>query len=224
MRFMSKSMIFYGAGENARDNISKWIAEGYTPVCFADADTEKHYTKFILSDNREVDIFPLEEALRKYPDSDLYITLKRNNLRTVTEYLLEAGIEKEKIKYFEEVEYRLGCDALGKNYMMEERRIGTCYVPGYRQVGISATDNPKGDFARYNDYFINKILRKWKKDDADICSGCKNLRYDIFDKQPVLKKITLGGIRGEDFCNARCFYCCNYPKPTSEAMEKERMM
>ena len=219
---MSRGMIFYGAGQNAKDIILQWIEEGSNPVCFVAADITKHSTKFVLNESRELDIIPLEDALKKYPDSDLYITLKRKSLKSVTEYLLEAGIEKERIKYFEEVEYRLGCDALGKNYLMEEHRIGTCYVPGYRQVGISATDNPKEDFIRYNDYFISGILGKWKNDDANICSGCKNLRYDIFDKQPVLEKITLGGIQGEDFCNARCFYCCNYPRPTLKTMEKRK--
>ena len=41
-----QSIIFYGAGQNAREKIEYWLSLGLNPVCFADADINKQHTYF----------------------------------------------------------------------------------------------------------------------------------------------------------------------------------
>lgn len=40
------SIIFYGAGQNARENFDTWVKSGLDPVCFSDIDITKHHTQF----------------------------------------------------------------------------------------------------------------------------------------------------------------------------------
>ncbi len=46
---MNKNIIFYGAGQNARDKSDIWMQNGLVPVCFADEDSQKWHTTFNLS-------------------------------------------------------------------------------------------------------------------------------------------------------------------------------
>lgn len=219
-----RKQIFYGAGENAKRNIKKWLGEGYQPLCFVDRDEKKWNTSFgaELLSGEGIPVLSFEEAMTRYPDEDIYITLERKNLKEVTEYLLGKGIAREKIKYFEAVEYRMGCNSLGVNYCEFDGLVRTCCVPNYLHVGTPQKDRMKEKYESYNEYFLGRILTSWKADNPDVCKGCKNLRYDIYDIVPQIRVVTIGSIDGEDYCNARCIYCANYPKPSYEAMEKRK--
>ncbi|MBO5341766.1 MAG: FkbM family methyltransferase [Lachnospiraceae bacterium] len=91
------SIIFYGVGRNAQENVEKWIDKGFSPVCFSDADTKKHYTKF-----QQWNVLPLLEAIRKYPDYELYCTQNSSSLSQVRSFLLSVGIPDDRIHFFEE--------------------------------------------------------------------------------------------------------------------------
>ena len=219
-----KKVIFYGAGQNAYDNISKWIEKGYYPLCFVDIDPNKFMTKFIAKTQDggvEVNITSLDKAIEEYPNSDIYITLKRFRLKEITEFLLNKGINKDRIKYFEDVEYRLGCNWLGTTYLIDDK-IRTCCTPGYMNIGVKPEDNVEENYQRYCNYFINGILKQWKYGNADLCSGCMHLRYDVFDRIPVLQEINISSKSGEDYCNAKCVYCSKYPRPSLESMQKRK--
>ncbi len=91
--------IFYGAGREARDKSDIWISNGLTPVCFADADANKHYTKFFPGGEASLgyDILPLAEALGKYPDAPVAIAVGHERIDAVKDYLLRAGIAESRI-------------------------------------------------------------------------------------------------------------------------------
>lgn len=89
------SIIFYGAGKNAEVNFDKWVSQGLKPVCFADADTSKHHKMF---GRGEIEILPLIEAIRIYPDYEIYLTPHKNNLGPIITNLLGVGIPLERIK------------------------------------------------------------------------------------------------------------------------------
>lgn len=86
------SMIFYGVGRNASDNIDRWKKAGYEPVCFVDKNIQKQHTIF-----EGVEVLSLVEAITKYPDYEIYCTQHAYNLGRVRQYLLEFGIPGEKI-------------------------------------------------------------------------------------------------------------------------------
>lgn len=88
------SILFYGAGQNARENFDIWVKEGLNPVCFCDSDITKHYTKFL-----GLEILPLIVAISRYPDYELYCTQASANLYDVRKFLLSIGIPEERIKF-----------------------------------------------------------------------------------------------------------------------------
>lgn len=87
------SIIFYGAGQNAREKIEYWIEQGLEPVCFVDGDIKKQHTYF-----DKWEILPLFEALTRYPDYILYCTQIASSLGEVRNYLVKLGIPEERIK------------------------------------------------------------------------------------------------------------------------------
>ncbi|GHU50053.1 hypothetical protein AGMMS49975_00320 [Clostridia bacterium] len=90
------SVIFYGAGQNARDNYDKWILKGLNPVCFADSNISKHHTLF---GNSGVEILSLLEAIAKYADYELYVTVSTEKVASVYRYLRQAGVPTSKIRH-----------------------------------------------------------------------------------------------------------------------------
>ena len=97
------SIIFYGAGQNAREKIKDWIEKGLEPVCFADGDISKQHTYF-----DEWEILPLFEAITKYPDYEIYCTQVASGLGEVRNYLLRLGIPEARIKACESGETTSG--------------------------------------------------------------------------------------------------------------------
>ena len=90
------SIIFYGVGQNARDNYDRWINHGLKPVCFADGDVRKQFSFY-----KGLEILPLFEAISRYPDYEIYCTQAAHNLNEIYNYLVGVGIPKDKIKYCE---------------------------------------------------------------------------------------------------------------------------
>ncbi|MDR2572119.1 MAG: FkbM family methyltransferase [Oscillospiraceae bacterium] len=97
------SVIFYGAGQNAREKFNNWVEEGLTPVCFADSDIDKHNTFFEMP-SIKLEILPLFEALNMYPDYELYLTQIPNSLPAVYHSLIYAGIPAKRIRFCESVD------------------------------------------------------------------------------------------------------------------------
>lgn len=118
------TIIFYGAGENARTKMSHWREKGLNPVCFVDADVRKHHTLF-----EGVEILPLLEALGKYPDYEIYCTQIVNNLFSVQQYLLGIGIPENRIHF---------CEDVDRKYL--PRPVGTIY-PTFRNVYRALQDD-----------------------------------------------------------------------------------
>ncbi len=91
------SIIFYGTGQNARENYDRWVKAGLEPVCFVSRTPAKQHTVFM---GRKV-LSPLE-AIQAYPDYVFYCTQSAANLGSVYTFLLRMGIPEERIKSFEE--------------------------------------------------------------------------------------------------------------------------
>lgn len=91
-------IIFFGTGRNARENFDKWIGQGLSPVCFADGHAKNHYKAF-----GGLEVLPLLEAIRRYPDYVLYCTQHPMNLGEIYSFLLGVGIPRERIKFLEDI-------------------------------------------------------------------------------------------------------------------------
>jgi len=215
---VKKDVIFYGAGQYAKENLSRWISEGLNPVCFCDADTNKHYKKFVdIKCNENCEILPLDEAIQRYPNYLMYITLSIDKLRKITDWLIEQGIPLEQIKYADKVEWKKSCCFLGSSIVLANKKVTTCCIKPH---GIKIAESAKENFENYHKYVI-EIMENLKSNKPTICDGCVELKEDFFEIEPKLWQLNFSSVYGEDFCNCKCSYCCLYPKPSKEQMDKK---
>ncbi|MCL2603246.1 MAG: radical SAM protein [Defluviitaleaceae bacterium] len=213
--------IFYGAGREAAYKLPVWEAKGISPTCFTDADQSKHYTKFmdIYGDYTPYNILPLQEAINKYPDYLLYISLTKSSWRDITDYLIGAGIPQDKIRYTEPVEWRKGCAHLG-TFMNNDANLRICLSPLLLEglhCGIS--DNIEDNFTNYFDN-VTKRINELKSEQLTSCEGCIHLKYDFWNTQtPKINTLFFGSVH-DDFCNFKCLYCGKHLKNNHEALRQ----
>jgi len=195
-----KKVIFYGAGKYAGENLSRWAKNGLVPVCFADADKNKHGQLF-----RGVKIHPLDYAVSQYPDYEIYLTVGVDLLGKVTDYLMnERCIPRERISYPDAVETRKGCKLIGTQLQFFDSKFGTCCMP--RTVTIPYSENFEENFEQYK-FFCDELLSKLRSGEKTICDGCSRLREDIWPVEPRLEVIGFDTAFEEDKCNFNCIYC-----------------
>jgi len=206
------TIIFYGAGINARENIARWRENGLKPVCFVDKKVELHRTIFSTPDGAEFEILPLLEAIAKYPDYILYLTQVEASLANVTEDLFGIGIPKERIRYCEGFLPPRYCHLLQMNLIevSENHGIcsyGNCCGPSLQQYRFLSS----GDFGKDYEHLLefNQKLKLLSKEGYySRCYGCALLKNTL----PTLsiKHCFIFGTNcasGCDLCNLKCIYC-----------------
>ncbi|GHS96333.1 hypothetical protein AGMMS50276_14540 [Synergistales bacterium] len=208
--------IFYGAGDNARKNLARWIKEIGEPVCFADMDSRKWGKYFSVSSELEIslgggyEVTSLTDAINEYPDYELWLTLAPVNLSSATEQLIERGVPKERIHYCEDVEYRRGCRLLGEYIALSDNSIKPCCT----QYGKVIPYNDKvhseesvrhciGEFRQW----LNKTLALMRTDAETDCDNCSLLKLGYYPKNPKIKWLNAGSGFANTICNCRCIYC-----------------
>ena len=100
---MSGQFIFYGAGQYAHEHLGRWLQKGVIPVCFADADKNKHYQKIRpgVATRTEFEVLSLKEALELCPDADIYITVDIEVIpevyKEIYNYIISQGVSPERV-------------------------------------------------------------------------------------------------------------------------------
>jgi pyruvate-formate lyase-activating enzyme len=192
-------LIFYGAGNYAKYK----LACGLVPVCFADSDEKKHYTK-LISGSHEIEILPLNEAITRYPDYKIVITVL-NNSSEIYNYLLDYGIPEEKIN--KDVVF---CPYLGRSLVMQPHGYAVCceqqtpYIP----YGENIQEDMENLFI-----FYNKLLSDLKKGFPTTCHYCHLLQSGLANIELNIQVLTLASLFHEyDNCNFKCCYCSHADK------------
>jgi pyruvate-formate lyase-activating enzyme len=198
-----QSRIFYGAGEEANKNVKEWENDGFIPVCFADADTSKHFTLFC----DKYEILPLDKAIERYPDYELYVTLGYEKLCAVTESLLKRGIPKERIRYAAPLEYRYGCNLLGKYLQFRANYFYVCCNQDWRAT-IARQESVRQDINSATD-FCKSLISDFRLGNTAKCGNCPELRKDIWEMEPKISCIQLATGFDEARCNLKCSYCAD---------------
>ncbi|MDR2579705.1 MAG: radical SAM protein [Fibromonadaceae bacterium] len=190
--------IMYGAGQYARDNLSRWMKQGINPLCFADVDPQKFHT-FIEG----LEILPLDEALRLYPDAKICITVAQQNVKEIYNYLLNRGVGGV-IDFPDDVFIGKSCSRLQSNYVnfFTDSLSACCMV---LRPKISCSDNLRKDLISLNQ-LCKKIRDKLNTGEGTSCDGCPEIRDDIWLDSPTYHFDFATGFKG-DLCNFRCSYC-----------------
>lgn len=215
------SNIFYGAGKNAMENYDRW--SDLKPVCFADRDPKKHYTRIFaeggknsLSNEDGIEILPLEEAISRYPDYTIYMTQRMSVLRDVRKYLIGAGIPEERIQCLEPVEWRPGCEELNHFIRVSGFRMFTCcYLDAQRGELTTSFEKDFRTTLEKHTKVVNETIQKIKSGVPCVCSNCPSLYYDFWEKEPRYTTLALDGWFKDDICNIDCCYCSQIQKAKS---------
>lgn len=142
---MAKSIIMYGAGFEAKKRLEEWEAASLIPSCFADSDPGKQHL-FIQGKKEFYEILPLHEAISRYPDYLLFITLLSESQESCRDYLLRQGISADIIRMADNVVYRRGCKFVDYNVQCSDG-FKPCCNPRWTQT-VAYSDNLQGNFEK----------------------------------------------------------------------------
>jgi len=196
-------VICYGAGPYLAQNLRRLRKEGYEPVCASDLDASKWHKPFCGRPNLMV--LPLDEALARYPDCKLYVTVDANARGTVLRYLTaERHIAPERIHNWAPIEYRLGCSDLETTIKFRSKQVFVrCY---WRHPGIDRCGDTAVDVKRFEEWRSNTIqaIRDGK---TTPCEGCEKLKHGWRLVDPKTTSLQVSESDHYSFCNFDCCYC-----------------
>ena len=207
-------IIFYGAGRYAARNLERWLSDGMTPVCFADADERKHFTKFpavLHGEGQQYEVLPLHEAIKLYQNARIYITLHPNNWDAVMEALYASGIAKERIIHADKYEIRKGCSLIGSFVHIIASPSGLafrtcCHQPKPYYYNGTKKHEIKDAYSKFREY-VTDLINRLRNDEPTECDGCVELHEGYWEINPDVSILVMyGGWRGER-CNVKCLYC-----------------
>lgn len=180
-------------------------------VCFADADKQKWSAPFL-----GLPVMHITQALERFPDADIYVSLAFPAKYSVLGYLTEElHIPKERILNYEPVEKYASCEYLQGYLLIKNDGLGFCFNNFGRNLPPnipSGADNESAlqNFSAVRDRLIDGI-RSGAQDNP--CAGCRDVRVRYWPKQCHIKHLYVDDYSG---CNIHCCYC-TVSKPLSSA-------
>ncbi|GHV28412.1 hypothetical protein FACS1894167_05340 [Synergistales bacterium] len=219
------NLILYGAGKYAAyamDEVDVYRKKGFEPVCFCDKDTQKQGTYYL-----GLPVLSLEQALSKYDDYFIFVTLCPGNVKfEVFHGLTEKfGIMKERILNFEESRKYLSCYDLQYNMVISDTELFWCCMfphvqATYPKVELFIDDVPKSisNFQKLKEQTIRDI----QDNKQTPCTGCIKLTEGYWSVDNKIKSVAFGF---EYPCQLSCCYCGHrnaVHKIDAEAIKKQR--
>ena len=206
---IANQIIFYGAGDYARRNLHMWVSNGLVPVCFADIDPNKHYTDLVSAEDESLkyEILPLDKAIGRHEEYEIYVTLAHENLLGATKWLIDNGIPRKKIKYADPFEYRKGCNMLGRYIQFRANFFYGCCSQMYREK-ITRQATAGEDIQRHKEY-CEDLVERLRTGQRTGCDNCPELREDIWEVNPKLWCIQLATGFSDARCNLNCDFCAD---------------
>jgi len=207
--------IFYGIlGEGVvRRNIDKWVGIAGKPDAFCEKDEnlEKFQEKLL----GRYDVVSLDEALKRYPDADVWVTYPKPS---ATAKKLLKILPSEKIHFLEaDLEYRKGCRFLGNFISYRRTNFAPCCVTGqapkYKNAGSVSQK-----LSHWQDV-TEKLVDDVRNDRPNACEKCHLLKHGFYRKSVKLNEINFGTNNRGDICNFRCIYC--FCAPGFEKLKNE---
>ncbi|MDR0498323.1 MAG: radical SAM protein [Holophagales bacterium] len=216
-----RKCIFYGAGLYAYEFLERWVFAGIVPVCFADSNPQKHYTKMRISKDYvggEFEVLPVQEALNRYPDAFLYITTDPESYDAAYDGLIAKGIPPEHIGAKPQ-----HCLLVGHQFSLNgSSTINICYRLGPAEQ-IQVVGSIEEDVKNYYTY-SERLRSDLNKGKLTSCSGCPELHPGPSDEELTIGSVSVSsGMPGATKCNFKCFFCChgmNFEKKVHERSEE----
>jgi len=197
------AVIFFGISseQHVKRNIAEWIGIAGEPVVFSERDDHvgKYKEKFL----GKYDVVTIDEALKSYPDADVWITFGRT--AWVPDWLAEK-MPPERIRFLAaDLEYRKGCRFLGCQMNYGNDYFSTCSVIGHQP--IFKTSGPiRQRMAQWKED-TEKLIDDIRNDRPNPCQKCHMQKYGFWRKSANLTTFVLATSKPGDLCNFKCIYC-----------------
>lgn len=198
---MDSALIFYGAGNHARENFESLVKTG-NPVCFADRDICKQGTELC-----GVPVMSPDKAQEKYPDARYLISLAPGGFfLEVQDYLIRScHIPPERIANYEPYYYGYGCPNINQALFTYHNQFSFCCSDFGKNL------HPRIEYGNNSEESADRFLSerheltmKLRDGVPNSCSGCNYLRQGYFYENTPISLIHFGY---GSVCNLRCFYC-----------------
>lgn len=210
------AVVFFGilSEEGVKYAIENWVNIAGPPDIFA--EREGHYEKYSEKLLGKYEVVSIEEALKRYPDADIWITYGQP--ASVPSMLLNK-VPPERIHFLEaDLEYRKGCKYLGNFMIYREDSVSPCCVTGHMPVFKVV-----GDFSRKLAYwksYTTKLIDAVQDNKPIKCNGCHMLKYGFYRKSVKLNTLTFATSMRGDICNFACSYC--FAKDNLDNLKKNK--
>jgi len=202
--------IFFGilSDSHISNNIDKWMSIAGAPAIFSERDDhiKKYQTKLL----GEYDVVSLDEALRRYPDADVWVTYQRPGY---IPSMLAEKLPPQRIRFLEaDLEYRKGCGYLGNHILYRENSFSPCCSVG--QGPRVKTSGPiRYRLAQWQEYTA-KLVDDVRHERPNDCKKCHLLKDGFWRNSVKLNRFTFGVFNRSNICNFKCIYC-QFKKPAS---------
>jgi len=199
------SVIYYGTNKKMEKNLDKWISLTGVPKVFV--VKEKNLGKFDSKYLDKFDVVSIDEALDRYPNSEIWVTYKSDkNARIAGKELLKK-VAPEKIHFLDaDLEYRKGCGRLGRSLHYKVGTVPMCTVGNRKHPSFKAGASVSEMISDWQEY-SEKLIYANQLDSPNACSGCPLLRNGFFKKTVKLRNLRFLQSLAYDSCNLRCKYC-----------------
>ena len=198
--------IYYGIESVfAKKNINKWINITGRPDVFSvkDENLEKMPPKFL----GKYDVVSIDEALRRYPDAEIWITYANVNSARVEGKRLLNKVPPGKIHFLEsDLEYRKSCNALGKALYFMKDKIPMCTRGNRKHPQIKVAGPVSEIVTQWRD-FTKKLIYANQLGSPNSCLGCPALMYGFWPKSVEITNLRFLQDLAKDVCNFNCIYC-----------------
>ena len=195
--------IFFGilSDSHISKNIEKWMSIAGAPAIFSERDDhiEKYQTKLL----EKYDVVSLDEALKRYPDADVWVTYPKPGY---IPSMLAEKYQPKRIRFLEaDLEYRKGCRYLGNFILYRAESFSPCCVTGPMPV-VNASGSVHERLAQWQNY-TTKLIDAIQRGSPNKCQGCHLLKDGFWRTSVKLTMLSFAATNRSDVCNFNCIYC-----------------
>ena len=218
---ITQKVILYGAGGMAIEAYML-LKEESAIVCYADKDRNKHNSAIEMPDGNKLFVFPLQEALLKYPDASIFVTPKPPLKHDIINELMQYNkIDKKSILNYDPFSFmnfkpgphlniiptkRRSCEWAESVISLLKNEVNLCcfgaLIPGFQYH----YDNiPNEIFLRQFEEFKMSLINSLNTDPPLRCKECYFMEYKKWgDMTRRFKSVYItAGLR----CQFNCIYC-----------------
>jgi pyruvate-formate lyase-activating enzyme len=193
------TIILYGAGRAAENELNAVKESGGNPVCFVDTDVDKQGNYHL-----GLPVISLVDAKEKYGEFNVHVTIAFPARLEVFEYLIQQGISKQRILNY--VEYYRGCHQIESALLVSDIALWFCSKNrnGSRISERVSWEDTIADSVSKWVKLRDELIEDVKSGKVNPCMNCQEVKDSFFAANKKIKTLSYG-IPSK--CQLACIYC-----------------